>query len=77
MMLLASTSPPVDPIEVTASTLNELGELALINRIDLDLSVTQAAEQVGVGAGTYSGLEAGTSNPTRATIVAVLRWLAA
>ena len=75
MLLAPSIAPPVDPIEVTTSTLSELSSLTLRQRTYLGLTTTQAAEQVGIGATTYSGVETGSSNPTLNTVKAVLTWL--
>lgn len=44
----------------------------------IGLTTTQQAKQVGIGVATLTSLVDGTTtNPTRSTIVASLRWLAA
>ncbi len=75
MLLAPSTQPPIDVPAVAAELVTNLGTELLNTRMRRDLSIAEAAAQIGVGTDTLTKLEAGTSNPTRTTIVAALRWL--
>ena len=64
------------PHTLAADLIENIGPDLTRKRLRLDLSLAEAATRVGVGTTTLTNLEAGTSNPTRSTIVSALRWLA-
>lgn len=64
------------PYANTADLIGRLPNLCQTARNDRGLTVTQAASQIGISATTLTGFEAGTSNFTRSTLLAVLGWLA-
>jgi len=74
-MLLAPSSA-LNPYSSAATIVANLANEVKARRQARNLTVAQAATQIGVTVTTLTGLEAGTTNPTRTTIVAVLRWLA-
>lgn len=72
MVLLAPA--PVSPYTAAANTIRELPAAMRADREAKALTYTTQARLVGVGADTLQRLEAG-SNPTQATILALLDYL--
>jgi predicted transcriptional regulator len=66
----------VSPHAAAAELIENLGPDLTRKRMRRNLTVPEAAKQIGVTSATLTKLEAGTSNPTRSTIVSALRWLA-
>lgn len=49
----------------------QLAEQFRMNRAKLQMTQDQVADQAGISRLTYSGIERGTTNPSRDTIVAI------
>lgn len=73
MPLLAAPNPHAAAL----ARVNLLGSDLTAAQQRLGLTPTAHALQIGIGVTTLTGLTSGSTNPTRATILAALRWLAA
>jgi transcriptional regulator with XRE-family HTH domain len=65
-----------DPYELAAQRINLIGADLQATVTRRNITTVQAADEIGIGRTTLTGLIAGTTNPTRSTIDAALHWLA-
>ena len=68
---------PSDPWADALQRLNLLGPDLLAARSRLGLTAAQQAAAIGISLTSLTGITASTANSSKATITAVLRWLAA
>ena len=77
MPIIIADGPVSNPYADASDLIGRLPNLCQAARTVRGLTVTQAAGQIGISATTLTGFEAGTSNYTKSTLLAVLGWLAA